>query len=106
MYAAVSYSAKARRDIRREWNYLFKKANPAIADAFLDALEKTSSILLNAPGIGSLCEFTAPKARRLRRFPITLAFGNWLLFYEPTDRGITVQRIAHGARDLHRFFGQ
>ena len=106
MPPAVSYSAKARRDIRREWNYLLKNASPATADAFLDALERTSTILLSAPGIGTFCDFTTPRAHRLRRIPITLAFGNWLLFYQPTDKGISVERIAHGARDIQRFFGQ
>lgn len=36
----------------------------------------------------------------LRGFPI----GNYIVFYRPTDRGITIERILSGYRDLDTLF--
>lgn len=100
MTRAVATSAKARKDIEREWTYLWMESGLGSADRFLESLEHTSSLLLASPSMGILCNFTAPIAKRIRRFPVSLPFGRWLLFYLPTERGITLYRLAHGARDL------
>jgi len=97
---AIAYSAKARRDIQREWQYLNKNARTAIADRFLSALERTSLLLAANHHLGVLCDFDAPGARLVRRLPIRLPFGRWLLFYEPVNTGIFIHRLAHGSRDL------
>ena len=61
-------------------------------------------MLLSGPEMGILCDFAAPRGKLIRRFLLTLPFGRWLLFYQPTQRGITLYRLAHGARDLHALF--
>ena len=105
MTRVVSTSAKARRDTQREWHYLLLESGVTSADKFLDAVEHTSNLLLSAPLMGVLCEFKTPRARVIRRFPVSLPFGRWLLFYLPTQRGITLYRLAHGARDLRDLLG-
>ncbi len=105
MTQIVSTSAKARRDIQREWHYLLSVSGSSAADRFLEAVEQTSTLLLSTPGMGILCDFTAPRGKLIRRFPVSLPFGRWLMFYLPTQRGITVYRLAHGARDLTGLFG-
>jgi plasmid stabilization system protein ParE len=96
----VSYSARARQDVEREWHYLHTNAGAATADRLLDALEKTSSLLISSPHIGTLYNPRAPRTQFVRRLPLSLPFGRWLLFYESTETGIFVHRLAHGARDL------
>lgn len=36
----------------------------------------------------------------LRYFPV----GNYLVFYQPTDEGIEILRVQHGARELDNLF--
>ena len=100
MPPSVSYSARARQDIQREWNYLHINAGTATADRLLAALERTSALLASNPEIGTLYNPRALRTKSVRRLPLSLPFGRWLLFYESTKTGIVVHRLAHGARDL------
>jgi plasmid stabilization system protein ParE len=100
---SVSYSAKARQDLQREWHYLHTNAGAATADRLLAALERTSSLLASNPHIGTLYNPRASRTPSVRRLPLSLPFGRWLLFYESTEMGIFVHRLAHGARDLSGF---
>jgi plasmid stabilization system protein ParE len=97
---SVSYSARARQDIQREWHYLHTNAGVVTADRLLVALEKTAALLASNPEIGTLYNPHASHTGSVRRLPLSLPFGRWLLFYESTKTGIFVHRLAHSARDL------
>jgi plasmid stabilization system protein ParE len=101
---SVSFRPKARKDIDREWKYLLSQSSIEIADRFLDAVEHTCQMLSTMPLSGSACEFSAPRATSIRRFPLQLPFGRWLIFYEPAHPGILVQRILHSSQDLRGLF--
>ncbi len=97
---SVVYNSQAREDIDREWNFLLANGGVRVADRFLIALEKTSSTLASFPNSGIPCGFAALRAHGIRRFPLRLAYRRWLIFYEPTPRGILVHRLINGSRDL------
>jgi len=40
----------------------------------------------------------------LRAWPID-GFRNHLVFYRPTDEGVDIVRVLHGARDIEALFG-
>jgi toxin ParE1/3/4 len=44
-------------------------------------------------------DLSAPRLADLRRWPVS-GFPNHLIFYQPTEGGIEVVRVLHGARDL------
>jgi len=49
--------------------------------------------------MGAPCNFQVKHAHNLRRWPVK-GFENWLIFYLPTDEGIDVVRVIHGARNI------
>jgi toxin ParE1/3/4 len=53
--------------------------------------------------MGNPREFRDPALTGMRSWPIR-GFGNHLVFYRPTDDGIEILRVLHGARDLRRVF--
>lgn len=55
------------------------------------------------PGMGSHAHFLTARARDVRFWPIK-GFENYLIFYRPTDRGIEMVRVLHGARDINAVF--
>jgi len=54
-------------------------------------------MLAENPLAGRVREELAPD---VRSFPV----GNYLLFYRPTQNGVELIRVLHGARDLRRLF--
>jgi toxin ParE1/3/4 len=62
-------------------------------------------MLAQFPGMGARREFRNPKLAGMRLWPIT-RFPKYLIFYQPTKRGIRVVRVIHGARDVGRIFGR
>jgi toxin ParE1/3/4 len=79
--------------------------NPRAAARFLDSVEETIRMLAELPGTGRACFFDGPNLRRIRSRPVR-GFENWLVFFRPTEAGIEVVRIVHGARDLPPIFGE
>jgi toxin ParE1/3/4 len=71
---------------------------------FLDAAETTFQFIAENPKIGRLCDFKRQEASRLRRWRIR-GFENYLVFYRPTEIGIDVVRVLHGARDIETILG-
>jgi plasmid stabilization system protein ParE len=91
-------TAKAARDIQREWVYLFENGGPDVADRFLEALERTTELLGQTPFVGTLRTSARKQPKEYRRFPVHLPFGTWLILYLPTVKGITVIAVVHGKR--------
>ncbi len=73
--------------------------NPDATRRFLTASEETFQQLLVNPGLGRVREHLNPKLKGMRSWRIG-SIEKWLTFYRPTDDGIEVVRILHGARDL------
>ena len=94
--ARVTRSPAADEDLEEIWLFIARDKVTA-ADRFLDTLLQRASVLAEWPGIGPPCE---QFGSMLRSFPV----GNYLMFYRPTDDGIELVRVLHGARDLPPLF--
>ncbi len=74
-------------------------SNPAAANRFLIAAERTIQELALAPGMGKQRDYSASHLLDLRSWRIR-GFENWLVFYRPISDGVEIIRVLHGARDL------
>jgi toxin ParE1/3/4 len=92
----VSKTPQARLDLIEAGLYI-AEGNPEAADRFHDALNKTLQRLLQHPQLGR----ARPElGRELRSFP----HRQYVIYYRPTDRGVEVVRVLHGARDIPPLF--
>jgi len=96
---------QAEEDANEIWFYIAQD-NPRAAEAFLSAIEESSSILSTVPEIGSLRYFYHPELQGLRFYPLK-KFEKYLMFYRTVanEEVVEIVRIMHGARDLPRLFG-
>ena len=95
-------SPVADRDVRAAAHAIAKN-NLSAAIRFVDAVQATEELLLNAPGIGSSRDFDNPALTGMRVHPVK-GFRKYLVFYIPRSDGIEVVRVLHGARDLPAIF--
>ena len=89
---------QARRDIDRAVEHYQAEASPAVALAFLDAVEEAHRLIGEQPAAGSpryAHELDLPGLRVwvVRRFP-------YLIFYVEQGADVDVWRVLHGARDV------
>lgn len=86
----------AESDLAKIWAYIARD-KPEAADRFVEKLRRQCDELASASDRGRLRpDLTAG----IRSYGV----GNYLIFYFPTDTGIEVARVLHGARDLPRLF--
>jgi len=78
-----------------------QRGGPSAAVRFLRSAEQTFSLLARSPSIGVRFDPDTPALTELRCFPVD-KFRNYLVFYRPSDDGIEVVRVLHGARDIRR----
>ncbi|HEX4119475.1 MAG TPA: type II toxin-antitoxin system RelE/ParE family toxin [Verrucomicrobiae bacterium] len=71
--------------------------DPAAADRWLDLIDQKCQLLATMPEMGRDRKDLFP---HLRSFPV----GDYILFYRPTEQGIVIIRVLHGARDIRSFF--
>jgi toxin ParE1/3/4 len=76
--------------------------NPKASLAFQAAVEQEVELLRHHPFLGRLRFFRTPGLRSWR----VSHFEKYLIFYVPTDRGLEVVRVLHGAQDLQRILGK
>lgn len=69
------------------------------SERFLTAAEQTFKQLGNLPGMGKISQFSDPKLVDVRQQAIK-GFRKYLVFYRPTDSGVEILRVIHGARDI------
>lgn len=69
------------------------------SDRFLTAAEETFKQLAKMPGMGKLTDLSNPNLAGVRQVAVK-GFRNYLVFYRPTDLGIEILRVLHGARDI------
>jgi toxin ParE1/3/4 len=74
------------------------RKNPTAISRFLEAAEAAFERLAEWPEMGSAQELHTSRLN-LRKWPVP-GFPSYLIFYIPTDSGIIIERVVHGARDL------
>lgn len=94
----VALRERARRDIDRAVAHYLAKGSPAVALAFLDAVEEAHRLIGEQPAAGSpryAHELDLPglRMRSVKRFP-------YLIFYVEQASEVDVWRVLHGARDV------
>ena len=85
------------------WATIFAD-HPDAADRFLESAQRTFALLATNPRMGRARVFQAGRLRGLRSFRVD-GFTNYLIFYQPSPKGIHVFYVYHGARDLEALFG-
>jgi len=103
MAKCVSRKPEVRCDLVEQADYI-SHDNLDAALRFLDAAERTFKFLAANNQSGQLCNFQQPETAGLRVWPID-GFRNYLVFYRPTDEGVEIWRVLHGARDIEALFG-
>ncbi len=102
MTRRVVWRHTAERDVVEAAIYIADD-NPSAARRFMDAVDGTVQGLLKMPGTGRPREFDNPTLAGMRS-RLVKDFENYLVFYRPSDAGIEVLRVLHGARDIDAIF--
>jgi len=92
----VQRAPLAEQDLDAIWDYIAED-NVDAADRLIDTIVQKCEMLAVHPRMGQLRPDLAP---RLRSFSV----GNYIVLYRPTDAGIEVARVVHGARDVDSLF--
>lgn len=103
MAKRASRTPEARRDLVEIADYISGNSVEA-SMRFLDAAEGTIDFLAANPQIGQSFVPENEPIPPLRIWPID-GFRNHLIFFRPTDDGVEIVRVLHGARDLDALFG-
>ena len=102
----VARHPQAERDIECQVDYyLLEVGAPDPAERFVIALEETLQLLVVNPELGPARRFARSELAGVRSFPVK-GFGKHLIFYRPTEQGIEILRVLHGARDLGAIFDE
>ena len=94
--AHVSRRPQAEVDILEIWEYIAADSISA-ADQWVDDLDEKMALWATQPMMGRAREELAPRIR-------SLAFGRYVVFFEPLPDGIDVVRVLHGSRDIDAMF--
>jgi plasmid stabilization system protein ParE len=89
-------------DVEQQFEWYTRNAGREIAERYLDSVEATCRLLAQYPQIGPLARFNHPRLREWRFFVIFRPFKKHLVFYEASDKEVTLRRPMHGQRDLPR----
>lgn len=96
MKKRFTLSTQARQDLKDIKDYIARDSLDR-AEEFVRAIAERFQKLADFPGIGRSYEELFPN---LRGFPV----GNYIIFYRPTEKGISIERILSGYRDLDSLF--
>jgi toxin ParE1/3/4 len=89
---------QAREDVLDIWQYIAAD-NPDAADRIIDQFTATYGSLARSPRIG----MDLSRLRSgLRAYPV----GKYVIFFRPTEGGIEIYRVMHGARDWQSLLGE
>ena len=91
----------ADRDLDEQAVYLESQASLETALRFYDAAASTFARIAGMPGIGERWISSNSRLADLRVWRIE-GFENHIVFYRPSDEGIDIVRVLHGARDIDR----
>jgi toxin ParE1/3/4 len=87
---------QAETDILEIWDYIADDSMVE-ADRWVDRLDEKFALWATQPMMGRSRDELAPGVR-------SLAFGRYVVFYEPLPDGIDVVRVLHGTRDIDANF--
>ncbi len=100
--SSVTKRTQAERDIEESFVFIGEQDLDA-GIRFLVSCEETFEFLAKMPMVGSPREFRSSRLRNVRVWTVK-GFEDHLIFYRPTDDGIEIVRVLHGARDLESIF--
>ena len=92
----VVLSPEARGDLRQILEYIGGD-NPRAATTIVGDLRKACSRLADWPQLGTTCDEISIGLRYFTR-------RSYVIYYRPTQAGIEVVRVVHGARDQTTLF--
>jgi toxin ParE1/3/4 len=101
MTPRYSVSPAADQDLDDQAGYLAQAASLETALRFYDAAATTFAKIACNPGMGERRASARLRLADLRVGRVE-GFEKHLIFYRPTDDGIEIVRVLHGARDLDR----
>jgi toxin ParE1/3/4 len=96
----------AKGDLTAQWVWYAENAGVEVADRFLEAAEKTLTLLSTQPETGAQFFVSKVELQGMRRFPVSDGFEKILLFYFPLEDGVDLVRVVHGSRDLERLLAE
>jgi toxin ParE1/3/4 len=91
------WSDQAEADLLSIWRYGADEWSPATADEYLDDIQHTCDMLLQAPELGK------PRGELMygvRSIPL----DPHIIFYRVTVRGVEILRVLHEREDIHEIF--
>lgn len=100
MSGEVLFHPRAREDITDQATYLAGEASIALAERFLESVERTTSHLAEMPRMGRPWRGTRRETRRGVRVWRVEGFPKILIFYRAEGSTLRIIRVLHGARDL------
>ncbi|NET62710.1 MAG: type II toxin-antitoxin system RelE/ParE family toxin [Symploca sp. SIO2E6] len=89
-------TAQAKLDLKEIKDYIVRN-NPAAARRFVEVFRQQCQLLAKFPSMGRSYSQLAPL---LRGFPLE----NYIIFYRSLEKGIEVERLLSGYRDLDALF--
>lgn len=93
----TQFTHLARQDLQDIKQYIAKD-KPKAASEYMATLKQHCQRLAEMPTLGTCPEIYCG----LYKFPV----DNYLIFYRPSERGIEVIRVLHGARDVQKIIVQ
>jgi toxin ParE1/3/4 len=100
----IQKHAAAKRDLVRHYVYLFDNAGLEVAERFLLQAEKSFISLSRHPKMGLELQPRSAELAGLRKWPVK-GFENFLIFYRPRPKGISIVRVIHGSQDWWTLLG-
>jgi toxin ParE1/3/4 len=102
MRLKVERSAEALRDLEGLIDFI-RGRSVEVAARFVDAAEETFRFLAENREAGQLCHFADPRLAGMRVWRME-HFRNHLVYFRPTNDGVEIIRVLHGARDVEAVF--
>jgi toxin ParE1/3/4 len=96
----IRRTRQLRQDLIDIYHYIHER-NPQAAEKVLSAIERNIKSLLVTPLVGTLWNSQDPRLEGMRVTVVT-PYRNYLIFFRPSNTGIDVYRVIHGARELER----
>ena len=88
----VTRRPHAEADILEIWGYIAEDSVVA-ADRWVDKLDEKFALWATQPMMGRARDELSPGIR-------SLAFGRYVVFFQPLPDGMDVVRVLHGSRDI------
>lgn len=98
----VSYAESVFEELVDHSFYL-AESDEELAQRFLNSCDETFSFLSRNKLAGSMREFQDPRLAEVRMWRVK-GFEKYLIFYIPTDAGVTILHVLHSATDYDSLF--